>query len=97
MATAATPMTILRFTTSDSPRRRAVEGLADQLRERASLHVAHDAEVLLFGALRVIERDGRRAEDAEVLQQRLILLVVLGDVGAQEHRVAESSLNASDP
>ena len=36
-------------------------------------------------AVRAIEGDGRRAEDAEVLEQRLVVLVVRRDVGLQQH------------
>src|SRR5690349_1247615 len=98
MATATTsaPTMTLPFTTSRSGcLAAACERLAEHGRELRRLHVAHDAEVALFLPGRVVKRDGWRPENAEVLEQRLIVGVVPRDVGTQEHGVAERRLHAT--
>src|SRR5688572_18412615 len=66
-------------------------GLDCQRCELRRLHESYDTEVLTFHAIGAIERDGRRTEDAEVLEQRLILTIVGGDVRLQQHGVAQRS------
>src|SRR5262245_5382780 len=98
MATATTtaPTITLPFTRSRSGRLAAAgERLAKHGRELRRFHVAHDAEVALFLPGRVVKRDGRRPENAEVLEQRPIVRVVPRDVGAQENGVAERRLHGA--
>jgi hypothetical protein len=54
--------------------------LPDHGRELRSLHETDDAEVSPFRSVNAIEGDGRRPEDAEVLQQFLVVIVVRGDI-----------------
>src|SRR4051812_47287428 len=71
---------------------RGCDGLSNHGRELRGLHESDDAEVSLFLAISSIERDRRRSEDAEVLEQFPIDIVIRRDVGLEFHGVRKRAL-----
>src|SRR5690606_8042603 len=59
-------------------------------RERLRLHEPHHAHALALLARAVKEDDPRRPEQAEALEQRLVLVVVGGDVGLEQQHLAHA-------
>ena len=72
---------------------RRSDRLPDHGSELRSLHEPDDAEVSPFLPVRAIEGDGGRADDAEVHVQRLVLVIVPGDVSLQQNDVLQRGLH----
>ncbi len=72
------------------------ERLPGERVELRRLHIADDAIGALLLPAGAVKSNRRRPEDAEVLEELLVLRVVARHVGAQQHDLAERALHAED-
>ena len=63
------------------------------LGEGVGRHKAHHAVIAALLPVRAEKHDRRRADDAEMLVQRLVLRIVGGDIGLQQHHVRQRRLH----